>query len=124
MILCDTNILIEAYRNNPQIADRIKRIDNARLAVSDITCIELFYGAKNKHELRIIGNDLKSWNVLPIQSEMSAIAVELVKTYCLSHKLSLGDALIAATAICLHIELYMLNVKDFVFIPNLKLYQP
>jgi predicted nucleic acid-binding protein len=52
------------------------------------------------------------------------MAVNLVKTYCLSHKLELADALIAATAIHHNVELYTLNRKDFVFIPNLKLYEP
>jgi predicted nucleic acid-binding protein len=123
MILCDTNILIEAYRKNTPISDSIKSIGSEHLAVSDVTCIELFYGTRNKHELRIISNDLKNWNVLPIQPEMSTMAVRLVETYCLSHKLTLGDALIAATAICHNLELYTLNVKDFVFLPNLKLYR-
>jgi predicted nucleic acid-binding protein len=124
MILCDTNILIEAYRNRLPVSDSLKSIGSEHLAVSDVTRIELFYGARNKHELRIIGNDLKNWNVLPVQPEISMTAVRLVETYCLSHKLSLGDALIAATALCHNLELYTLNVKDFVFLPGLKLYRP
>jgi predicted nucleic acid-binding protein len=43
--------------------------------------------------------------------------------YCLSHKLGLADALIAATAIIHNLELYTLNVKDFVFIPQLRLFR-
>ncbi|GHT60215.1 hypothetical protein FACS18945_6290 [Bacteroidia bacterium] len=39
-------------------------------------------------------------------------------------KLSLPDAYIAATALYYNIELFTLNLKDFIFIPNLKLYQP
>ncbi|GHT41156.1 hypothetical protein FACS189437_07700 [Bacteroidia bacterium] len=34
------------------------------------------------------------------------------------------DAFIAAIAIFHNFELYTLNVKDFIFIPGLKLYQP
>lgn len=124
MILCDTDILIEAYRNNLYVSGIIKHIGSGNLAVSDVTRMELFYGARNKHELRIISNDLKGWNALPIQSEISMMAVKLVERYCLSHKLSLGDALIAATAVHHHLELYTLNLKDFVFIPGLKLHQP
>ena len=51
------------------------------------------------------------------------MAVNLVEQYCLSHKTDLEDALIAATAILYQIELYTLNIKDFIFIPNVKLYQ-
>ena len=46
-----------------------------------------------------------------------------MEAYSLSHKLSVPDALIAATAIVHDVELYTLNVKDFRFISNLRLYQ-
>jgi tRNA(fMet)-specific endonuclease VapC len=53
---------------------------------------------------------------LPIQSSVSALAVELVEKYALSHKLSLPDALIASTAIIFNLELFTLNMKDFKFL--------
>jgi tRNA(fMet)-specific endonuclease VapC len=42
----------------------------------------------------------------------------------LSHKLSIPDALIAATALAHEAALYTLNVKDFYFISKLTLYSP
>jgi len=42
--------------------------------------------------------------------------------YSLSHKVSIPDMLIAATAISHDLELYTLNTKDFKFIPELNLY--
>ncbi|WP_199301990.1 PIN domain-containing protein [Pseudanabaena cinerea] len=42
--------------------------------------------------------------------------------YSLSHKLTIPDALIAATALANDLELYTLNIKYFRFIENLKLY--
>lgn len=47
-----------------------------------------------------------------------------METYSLSHKLSLPDALIAATAIEHDIPLYTLNLKDFRFISMLQLHTP
>jgi len=47
-----------------------------------------------------------------------------METYSLSHKLSLPDALIAATAISHDLELYTLNIKDFRFITGLNLHRP
>jgi predicted nucleic acid-binding protein len=122
MILCDTNIFIEVYRDNPHITSIIESLDKTKIAVSDIICAELFFGAINKHELHCICKDLEELVVLPIMPEISTMAVELVKKYCLSHKLHIVDALIAATAIYHDVELYTLNVKDFIFIPGLKLY--
>ena len=121
MILCDTNILIEIYRSNAKIIEVVKQIGQENIAVSDVTCAELLYGARDKKELQIIRKDLNKLTVLPIQSSVSKLAVELVEKYALSHKLSLPDALIASTAIIHNIELYTLNIKDFRFLEDVKL---
>jgi len=42
--------------------------------------------------------------------------------YSLSHRPSIPDMLIAATAVNDNFELYTLNTKDFKFIPNMRLY--
>jgi predicted nucleic acid-binding protein len=94
------------------------------LVVSDVTRAELFYGAFNKIELQKIRKDLNKIPVLHIDQSISKMAVDLVEKYCLSHRTDIQDALIAATSISYCIELYTLNVKDFVFIPEIKLYQP
>jgi hypothetical protein len=122
MILCDTNILIEIYKANAKIIKSVKKIGQENIAVSDVTCAELLFGARNKKELQTIRKDLNKLTVLPIQSIVSAMAVELVEKYALSHKLSLPDALIAATAIIYNVELYTLNVKDFKFLENVRLF--
>jgi len=122
MILLDTNIFIEIYRNNTDIAAVVDNIQDT--AVCDVVCAELFYGARNKHELQEIATDIAELPALPILPQISKMAVNFVKTYCLSHKLELADALIAATAIYHNVELYTLNIKDFAFIPNMKLYKP
>lgn len=51
MILCDTNILIEIYRANLDVIAAVKSIGQQNLAVSDVTCGELLFGARNKKEL-------------------------------------------------------------------------
>ena len=122
MILCDTNIFIEIYRNNGGIIQAIKQIGQENLMVSDITCAELFFGARNKKELEAISKDLEKLEVLPVNTFISSLSVKLVKDYSLSHKLALPDAIIGATAIYHNLPLYTLNVKDFIFIDNLKLF--
>ena len=121
MILLDTNIFIEIYRDNVDVAAVVDNMQE--IAVCDVVCAELFYGARNKHELKEISADMEELTVLPILPQISEMAVNFVKQYCLSHKLELADALIAATAVYHNIELYTLNVKDFTFIPNLKLHK-
>jgi predicted nucleic acid-binding protein len=121
-LLCDTNILIEIYKDNQKIIDTVKQIGQANIAVSDVTCAELLYGARNKTELKIFRKDLDTLTALPILPEISKMAVELVEQYCLSHKLALPDALIAATSIYHQLYLYTLNIKDFIFIKEVKLF--
>ena len=122
MILLDTNIFIEIYRNNTFIAAVVDNVPE--IAICDVVRAELYYGARNKRELQEISADVEELTTLPVLPQISEMAVNFVKTYCLSHKLELADALIAATAIHYNIKLYTLNLKDFVFIPNLKLYNP
>ena len=123
MLLCDTNIFIEVYRHNVAVCAELEKIGHKNIAISDITRGELFYGALNKAELKLIKNDLDNVIVLHIDVEISKMGINLVEQYCLSHKLDIEDALIAATAIYYNIELFTLNVRDFKFIPKLKLYE-
>jgi len=122
MTLLDTNIFIEIFRNNIAIASIVDNMQE--IAVCDVVRAELFYGARNKRDLEEISADLEGLNVFPLLPQISEMAVNLVKTYSLSHKLEFADALIAATAIFHHVELFTLNRKDFTYIPNLKLYEP
>ena len=123
MILCDTNIFIEIFRNRSYMETILADIGFDNILVSDVIKAELFFGAKNKNELQSIEKHLSNFLSLTIRPEISKMAVELVKNYCLPQKLKFPDALIAATAIFHDIELFTLNAKDFKFISNIKLYQ-
>ena len=50
MILCDANILIEFYKNNPRILQELPHIGEHNLTISAITQAELYFGALNKAE--------------------------------------------------------------------------
>ncbi|SLM28579.1 PIN domain protein [Desulfamplus magnetovallimortis] len=124
MIICDTNILIEFYKNTPKIIQELQAIGCKRIAISAITQAELYFGAFDKVELRKIKEHLSLMTVLPLTNNISDRFLELMEIYCLSHKLSLPDALIAATSLIHKYELYTLNQKDFRFIQEMLLYQP
>ncbi len=83
---------------------------------------ELFYGARDKAELHTIQTRLAVLKQIELDLETSAIFVELMGKYVLSHRLSLPDALIAATALRHDAVLYTFNLKDFKYIPGLRLY--
>lgn len=122
MILCDTNILIEYYKANPIVLQALKLIGDSNIAVSVITKAELFYGAKNKQELWVLEQHLSFCHCYLLDGQISGVFSELMKKYALSHRCSIPDMLIAATAIVHDVPLYTLNVKDFRFIPHVRLY--
>jgi|SRR5690554_6556358 predicted nucleic acid-binding protein len=123
IILCDTDVIIEFYRNSPTIISELKTIGQQNIAVSTITAGELIYGALNKKELTQIKKDLKSLTVLDIDKKICDTFLSIMSTYVLSHKLALPDGFIAASAIAHDIDLYTLNIKDYRFIEGLKLYK-
>jgi len=66
MILCDTNILIEFYKNNNAIFQELRQIGSHNLTISVITRAELYYGAINKNELNRIQKHLDLLQNIPI----------------------------------------------------------
>lgn len=122
MILCDTNIFIEIYRNNQVIIDAVTEIGQQNIAVSDVTRATLFFGARNKKELQAIEKDMGKIEILPVNGNISSAAVQLVHDYSISHKLALPDAIIAATAIYHNLPLYTLNTKDFKFLDEIQIF--
>lgn len=122
MILCDTNILVEFYKNNTQIITQLQKIGLQNLAISAITQGELYFGAINKIELQTIKNSLNLLRIFELDTEISYQYIQLMEKYSLSHKLTIPDALIASTSLVNNLDLYTLNTKDFRFINGLNLY--
>ena len=124
MILCDTDVLIEFYKNTAHVLQELHIIGQSHLAVSAITQAELYFGALNKAELNKIRTHLQSISRIALDTMISDTFLTLMETCALSHKLGLPDAIIAATAIVHHLPLYTLNTKHFQFIPEIELYHP
>ena len=122
MILCDTNVIIEALKKNSVVIQTIEKIGLEQIAVSVITVMELYYGALHKAELKTIKRHLSSIRILQIDEAISVTASELIERYAKSHGLPIPDALIAATSINHGLQLYTGNTKDFIYIENISLW--
>ena len=122
IILVDTDIIIDAGR---QVADAINRLSAeekaAGLAVSVVTYLELLVGCQNKSEQRNLERFLKRFEVINLDEPSSAHALDLLRTYRLSHGLLIADGLIAATAITRAMPLLTKNQNDYRFIKGLTL---
>ena len=123
MILCDTNILIEFYKGNNDVLETLNRAGLDNLGVSIVTIGELYFGAKDKRELSKLQKHLSMLKQFELDIEISNIFLGLMREFVLSHKLSVPDGLIAATAIRHNLPLFTLNIKDFHYLPGLTLYK-
>lgn len=123
MILCDTNVLIEFYKGSDVVRDALNSIGLSNLGVSVITVGELYYGAKDKRELARLQKHLLMLHQFQLDADTSDIFLKLMSGFVLSHKLSVPDGLIAATAIRHSIPLYTFNIKDFHYLPDISLHK-
>lgn len=122
LVLCDTNIIIEFYKGNGEIVEKLQKIGVENIFISSVTAAELVFGAINKKELKTIIADIAQLNLFPLNEIISEQFLKLMEQYSLSHRLDIPDALIAATALVNDLELFTLNVKHFKYIHKLKLF--
>lgn len=123
MVLCDTNIFIHAFNGDAKTISVLQNIGYDNILLSSITVMELYQGMGNKKELQEMKRKIKYYDVLEVDVEISKLATQLIDQFNLSHGLLIPDAIIAASAVVHQIELFTYNVKDFQFIPNIKLYK-
>jgi tRNA(fMet)-specific endonuclease VapC len=121
MVIFDTNILIELYRGNEAVKEETAGIKSGVFYISSITAAEFMVGAKDKADFKKIEKQLSKYTIIPINTEISDIFIDLFKTLTLSHRPGIADALIAATALYYHLPLYTYNKRHFQFIPGIQL---
>ena len=128
-IICDTDVMIDYWdtkksRHAATKSTLEKTIGIDDVLLSAITKMELMMGAINKSDMTKIERGLERFNIALINNDITLLSFELLKTYRLSHGISLPDSIIAATALIADVELFTYNAKDFKFISKLKLLQP
>lgn len=122
MTIVDSDILIDvALRIDEAVASLARIEEQAQLAVSVITQMELMVGCRNKAELRSIERFLQRFRVIKLSEAISDVALELIREYRLSHGPLIPDALIAATSLALQQPLISRNQRDYRFIRGLEL---
>lgn len=117
MVLLDSNIFI--YLANGSLDASI--LKNEDISHSVITEIEtLGYSELKANELIHFSNLFETSISIPLSKSIVSKAIELRQ----HKKMSLGDSIIAATAIVNNIKLWTANSSDFNNISGLSIYDP
>jgi toxin FitB len=119
MLLLDSNIII--YSIQPEHQYLRDYLSNSHLAISAISKVEVL----GYYKLTLVERDsfqklFELFEQLPIDNEVIMKSIELRQ----QRKMSLGDALVSATALVHSITLLTANVDDFNQIEELKLFNP
>ncbi|MEZ4824771.1 MAG: type II toxin-antitoxin system VapC family toxin [Bacteroidia bacterium] len=122
MVLCDTNILISAFNGREDTIEKLNQIGLSEIVLSAVTVMELFQGMSNKSELVKIKKQIRFYDVVQIDRNISEKAIEFVEKFKLSLGLQIPDAIIGATGVVYQIPLFTYNVKDFHFLPGIIFY--
>ena len=122
VILCDSNILINWFKNDAPTKEALEKIGLNQIMISSITRMELYQGCRDKNELHKMKQRLNNYNILHFNEGISQLAERLVEKYKLSNNLQIPDAIIGASSIHSKIPLFTYNVKDFSFMPGIKLF--
>lgn len=122
LILCDTNIIVDYFREDLTVRQELDQIGFGRLAISAVTEAELYQGMYKK-EIRATKELINKFAIIHLDKYISQRFTQLLFEYY-GGRLLIGDAVIAATALDLDLQLYTRNKKDFRFIKGIQFYKP
>lgn len=120
-MIFDTDILIWVQRGNLKAARIIEKTADRYISVQSY--MELLQCAQNKTQNKYSRSFIKDFDftVLPLTENIGHRAAIYIEEFSLSHNMRAGDAVIAATATELNMDLCSSNAKHFRQISGLKL---
>lgn len=122
--LLDTNVLIDMFKGNQRVQERIFRAEFHNCCISEITLAELYVGAfkgGRPKQLQEIGFVCKRFRILTITSALERYARLRVKLEQKGEPIDDFDLLIAATALTEGLTLVTHNLRHFNRIEGLRL---
>lgn len=121
--LVDTCIFIDAFRGNKRAKDLLNSIKD-KIAISCITEMELYLGAKTKERKKDLEKQLKIYSKVLIDVETCNKAIQLMKKYNSKNRdLHIADCFIASTSLVNNYPLVTNNISDFDFIEGLRFFK-
>lgn len=119
-MLLDSNIILYAMQPEHSFLRQFVA-EQASLAISAVSYVEVLGFHQIKDEERLaLESFFSSSTILPVDQPVLDQAVKLRQ----QRRMSLGDALIAATCLVHDLTLVTRNVDDFRWVPDLRLLNP
>ena len=116
MILLDSNIVI--YAAEPEYKKLRKWLRNRSIAISELTKLEVLgYHRIAEDELQWFTGFFDNVESIPISTDIIEAGIPIRRLY----KMTLGDCVIAATALIHNLELCTNNQKDFEKVEKLRM---
>jgi|SRR5258706_4465040 predicted nucleic acid-binding protein len=123
--LIDSTVLIDYLRGRTDAAaylDAVRATDVQSIHI--VVAAEVIEGARNAKDQAALATFLSTFNLVLPNEVDSALSVDLLKAFRLSHGVGWPDCLIAATALRLGWSVVTTNLKHFSPLPSLKVVQP
>lgn len=121
LVLCDTDVLIHLFRRTPAVEAIFSQHGEYRFVISSITAAEIYFGMRRK-EARITKELLRRFNMIYIDKAICVRTLDILFKH--TNRLSIADALIAATALEYGFDLYTFNRQDYDFLTGIRLFNP
>jgi len=121
MIVLDSNVIIEILKGNDDVIRKVEEVKLDNICLTYITVMEVIYGARDKREKKIIEEFLQKFEILYSNEIIDRQAVEYINNFSLSHNAKIPDVIIAAICVYHDYDLITYNLKDFVYIPDIRL---
>lgn len=121
LVLCNTDVLIHLFRRDAGIEAVFNRYGESRFVLSSITAAEIYFGMKRR-EARKTKELLRRFNLIYIDKPVCQRMLDTLFAY--GNRLSIADAIIAATVVEYGFELYTFNRQDYDFLPGIRFFNP
>ncbi|MBQ3691540.1 MAG: PIN domain-containing protein [Bacteroidales bacterium] len=125
-VLLDTCVLVEILHKNQNVKQIITDIGWENCYISDITVVELLFGAEvsqnPQKNLPIVKSLLKSFAIIPFSVCINYFCKEKARLSKIGKLIDDNDLYIGTTAVAVNMPIYTYNVKHFSRIEGLKLY--
>jgi predicted nucleic acid-binding protein len=125
MIIIDTDVLIWVLRGQETWIERFEKMvrdAQGNVFVTAVQIAEIYAGVRPK-EIQKVETFLTSLRSVDLNDETGRVAGRYMNDYGKSHKVTLADAFIAATAVTKNLKLWTSNKKHYPMLDSDNFYE-